>query len=60
MTSDTTNKDIWSMEYTKDEDKLSFTGKTPKSITELLIGVKQYMETKKNELCKSAQEPTVS
>lgn len=41
--------DIWDMIYEHEEEKLSFTGKTPKTITELLLGVKQYMENLKQQ-----------
>lgn len=42
--------DIWDMELTTDEGKLSFTGKTPKTIKELLLGCKQFMEDKKKKI----------
>lgn len=41
--------DIWDMVLTDGEEKLSFTGKTPKTITELLLGVKQYIENLKQQ-----------
>lgn len=41
--------DIWDMIYEHEGAKLSFTGKTPKIITELLLGVKQYMENLKQQ-----------
>lgn len=49
----TPTSDIWDMTYTHGEEKLSFSGSKPKTITELLIGVKQWMETKKKEHEKS-------
>lgn len=42
-------QDIWDMIYENEGEKLSFTGKTPKTITELLLGVKQYMENLKQQ-----------
>lgn len=41
--------DIWDMVLTDEGAKLSFTGKTPKTITELLLGVKQYIENLKQQ-----------
>ena len=41
--------DIWDVVIVNGEEKLSFTGKTPKTITELLLGVKQYMENLKQQ-----------
>lgn len=41
--------DIWDMVLFNGEGKLSFTGKTPKTITELLLGVKQYIENLKQQ-----------
>ena len=41
--------DIWDMVLFNGEETLSFTGKTPKTITELLLGVKQYIENLKQQ-----------
>lgn len=45
----TLDSDIWNMTFTHEGETLSFTGKTPKTISELLLGVKQYMESKKKK-----------
>lgn len=41
------DKDCWDMDVVLDETLIhSFKGKTPKSISEMLIGVKKYMDNK--------------
>jgi hypothetical protein len=37
------------MVFTHEGETLSFVGKTPKTVSELLLGVKQYMEAQKQK-----------
>ena len=46
--------DIWDMIYEYDGAKLSFEGKKPRSISEILLGTKQYMEGEKQK-CQTSQ-----
>lgn len=53
------NKDAWDMEVSFDDEvRHSFKGKTPRTISQVLLGTKQWMETKKKELWIIAQGTT--
>jgi len=55
----TLDRDVWNMEATV-EDELIFAkqGSKPTPISEVLSAVKQWMETKKKELCQTSQNAT--
>ena len=55
--------DVWSMDvYAGEELKLSFEGKKPRTVSEILLGTKQYMEGEKQKWLTSqnAKASTVS
>jgi len=40
--------DYWTMVYTNEEESKTFEGKAPKTIEQVLLGVRKYMEDKKS------------
>ena len=54
-------KDVWDMEVLFDDEvKQSFYGNKTRTIKEVLLGTKKYMEDKRCQILQCAQEPTVT